>query len=365
VELLNSHNILRDKSLALKVAKYINERCSRDKYTIMHVCGTHEYTITHFGIRSLIPKVDLRAGPGCPVCVASPVNIDLAVKLSLMDNVLVTTFGDMFKVRGSKFSLMDSKGMGGRVSIVYSIHDAVELARRNPDLEVVHFAIGFETTAPSTAAMILSNPPENFSIIPTHLLIPPAMLHLLNLGEVRIDGFICPGHVSTIIGVKPYLGIACSKRVPMVIAGFEPLDVLIGVAMLIDMINNGECTVKNEYTRAVRFEGNVKALEFMDKVFKVSDAYWRGIGFIPNSGLELRDEFSMFDARVKFDVNVEADYNMPPGCRCGDVLRGLIMPWECPLFAKVCTPENPVGPCMVSFEGSCSIAYKYGGFTFH
>lgn len=295
---------------------------------------------------------------------ASPVNIDLAVNLSMHRNVLVTTFGDMFRVRGSKLSLMDAKSMGGRVMVVYSISDAVEFARRNPDLEIVHLAVGFETTAPSTASVLLSNPPRNFSIISTHLLIPPVMSHLLSSGEIGIDGFICPGHVSTIIGVKPYLEIAASKKVPMVIAGFEPLDVLLGVAMLIEMINNCEFTVKNEYTRAVKFEGNVKAIQLMNEVFKVSDAYWRGIGFVPNSGLILKDEFSDFDATKKFDVKVEEDYSMPKGCRCGDVLKGLIMPQECPLFSKVCNPDNPIGPCMVSSEGACSIVYKYGGYMF-
>jgi len=296
--------------------------------------------------------------------VASPVSIDLAVNLSMHRNVLVTTFGDMFRVRGSKLSLMDAKSMGGRVMVVYSISDAVEFARRNPDLEIVHLAVGFETTAPSTASVLLSNPPRNFSIISTHLLIPPVMSYLLSFGEIGIDGFICPGHVSTIIGVKPYLEIAASKKVPMVIAGFEPLDVLLGVAMLIEMINNCEFTVKNEYTRAVKFEGNVKAIQLMNEVFKVSDAYWRGIGFVPNSGLMLKDEFSDFDATKKFDVKVEEDYSMPKGCRCGDVLKGLIMPQECPLFSKVCNPDNPIGPCMVSSEGACSIVYKYGGYMF-
>lgn len=270
----------------------------------------------------------------------------------------------MFRVRGSKYSLMDAKSMGGRITIVYSINDAIEIARKNPSLEVVHFAIGFETTAPSTAAVLLSNPPRNFSIISTHLLIPPVMSYLLSLGEIGIDGFICPGHVSTIIGVKPYLEISISNKVPMVIAGFEPLDVLFGVAMLIDMINNDEFTVKNEYSRAVKFEGNVKAIQLMNEVFRVSDAYWRGIGLVPNSGLVLREEFSDFDAVKKFDIRVEEDYSMPKGCRCGDVLRGLIMPQECPLFSKLCTPDNPIGPCMVSSEGACSIIYKHGEYMY-
>ncbi len=322
---------------------------------------THEYTITHFGIRSLISKVDLRAGPGCPVCVASPVKVQEAVELSMRNDVIVTTFGDMFRVKGTRQSLMEAKSMGGNVVVVYSIWDSVKLALNNPDKEVVHFAIGFETTAPSTAAVLLEKPPSNFSIICTHLLIPPVMEFLLRLGELKIDGFICPGHVSTIIGVKPYRPIAKRFRAPMVIAGFEPIDVLIGTAMLIQMIREGRYDVFNEYARVVKEEGNVKAQRMMKEVFDIYDADWRGIGRVPNSGLKLKSEFEKYDAELKFDLEVEESYEMPPGCRCGDVLRGLIMPWECPLFARTCNPLNPVGPCMVSSEGACAIAYKHGG----
>lgn len=321
---------------------------------------THEYTITHSGMRSLIPKVDLRAGPGCPVCVASPTHIQMAVELSFRDNVIVTTYGDMFRVKGVTSSLMEAKSKGGNVTVIYSVWDAVKLAKKYPNKEIVHFAIGFETTAPSTAAVLLMNPPKNFSIICTHLLIPPVMEYLLKLGELKIDGFICPGHVSTIIGVKPYRPIAKKYRAPMVVAGFEPIDVLLGVAMLIKMINTGIFDVKNEYTRVVREEGNVKAIEVMYKVFEVCDAYWRGIGLVPNSGLKLRNEFEEYDATKRFDVKVDESYSMPPGCKCGEVLRGLLTPSECPLFGKACTPLNPVGPCMVSSEGSCAIVYKYG-----
>jgi len=319
----------------------------------------HEYTITHYGIRSLIPNVDLRAGPGCPVCVASPVKIEVAVQMALKGKAIVTTFGDMFRVKGVNYSLMDVKSMGGDVRVVYSIYDSIKIAERNPSREVVHLAIGFETTAPSTASILLKNPPKNFHIISAHLLIPPIMDYLLKLGEIKIDGFICPGHVSTIIGVEPYIPIAVKNKVPMVIAGFEPIDVLLGVAMLIDMINEGRFEVENEYGRAVKFEGNVKAKKIMREVFKISDAYWRGIGCVSSSGLELKDEFERFDALKTFNVAVEEKYDMPPGCRCGDVLRGLIMPEECPLFGKICNPANPVGPCMVSSEGSCAIAYKH------
>jgi len=359
VELFELISRYRDRSLAEKLSGYINELCDDDRYLIMHVCGTHEWTITHFGIRSLIPKVDLRAGPGCPVCVASPVKIQVAVELSMKDNVVVTTFGDMFKVRGLGMSLMEAKSRGGKVKVVYSIWDAVNLARKYSDKEIVHFAIGFETTAPSSAAVLLKNPPKNFSIICTHLLIPPVMEYLLRLGEIKIDGFICPGHVSTIIGVKPYRPIARKYCAPMVVAGFEPIDVLIGVAMLIQMIKERRFDVVNEYVRVVKYEGNVRAQRMMYEVFDICDADWRGIGRVPNSGLKLKSEFERFDAELKFGIEVDESYEMPPGCRCGEVLRGLIMPWECPLFARACNPLNPVGPCMVSSEGACSIAYKH------
>ncbi|MBS7643672.1 hydrogenase formation protein HypD [Candidatus Bathyarchaeota archaeon] len=311
-------------------------------------------------MRSLLPSnVEVRSGPGCPVCVTSPDEIDAAAQLSLRNNVIVTTFGDMFRVPSAIGSLADVKARGGHVKVVYSIHDAVEMARRDPKNEYVHFAIGFETTAPSTAAELLMKPPENFSIICSHRLIPPALEHLLKLGEIKIAGFICPGHVSTIIGARPYRPLSKKYCIPQVIAGFEPIDVLIAITMLLKQIRSGRATVENEYTRSVRERGNVKAQKMMKEVFTIRDADWRGIGKIPFSGFELRSKFENFNAIKRFDVRIEEKYKPPLGCRCGEVLRGLIYPQDCQLFNKVCTPNKPIGPCAVSREGACYIAMRY------
>ncbi len=353
----------RDREHALQLAEAIKSLASKlPPLKIMHVCGTHEWTITHFGLRSLLPgSVEVRAGPGCPVCITPASEIDLAAQLALdNEDVVLTTFVDVLRVPGSKLSLAYARSQGADIRVVYSVADSVKLALKNPRKEVVHFAIGFETTAPSTAAEILQGPPENFSIICSHRLIPPVMDYLLSSGEVDLQGFICPGHVSTIIGVKPYLPLAEKHGVPMVIAGFEPIDVLIAVNMILLQLLKGEHRVENEYTRAVRYEGNVTALDIMWKVFIAKDSHWRGIGSVPSSGLQLKEEYSHYDAIKKFNRSPLSDEAMPPGCRCGDVLKGLIYPEECPLFGEKCTPSTPVGPCMVSLEGSCAIAFKHG-----
>ncbi len=266
----------------------------------------------------------------------------------------------MFRVPASKgMSLMKAKAKGADVRIVYSVSDAVKLAKKL-NREVVHFAIGFETTAPTTAVELLKGAPENFSIIVSHRLIPPAMEHLLKSGDIAIGGFICPGHVSTIIGSEPYEPIAKAYKKPMVIGGFEPLDVLASILMLLEQIRDGRCDVEIEYSRSVKREGNIKAKEIMNEVFKPCDGDWRGIGIIQNSKLELKREFEGYDALRKFDIQLSMEEDMPKGCRCADVLKGLIYPWECPLYNKVCTPINPIGPCAVSVEGACHIAMKHG-----
>ena len=350
----------RDKARAREICSLIERLAGGGSYRIVHVCGTHEDTITRFGLRSLLPsKVEVRMGPGCPVCTVSPGHIENAITLAKREGVILTTFGDMVRVPSPGGSLAEARARGADVRIVYGIHDAVKIAERS-GREVVHFSVGFETTAPMTAAELLAEPPENFSVYVAHLLIPPAMLHLLELGEAPIDGFINPGHVSTIIGVKGYRKIERRFKVPQVIAGFEPLDVLIAVAMILRQMAEGRGEVENEYRRAVREEGNLKAQEAMEEVFKVVDTAWRGIGVIPKSGLALREEFEEYDASRRFDLELSESYEMPKGCRCGEVLRALIYPWECPLFRSACTPETPVGPCMVSREGSCYIAAKYG-----
>jgi hydrogenase expression/formation protein HypD len=268
----------------------------------------------------------------------------------------------MLRVPGTKDSLAGAKTDGADVRVVYSVADAVEIARRNPRREVVHVAIGFETTAPSTAAELLREPPENFSLLVCHRLIPPAMEFLLASGETAIDGFICPGHVSTVIGSKPYEPLSERYKVPQVIAGFEPVDVLIGIQMLLNQLREGRHEVEIEYTRSVRPEGNPIAQEKMRRVFEVVDKRWRGFPVVPKSAFELRQDFEDYDARKKFGVQVKDSVEFAKGCRCGEVLRGVIYPSECPLFGKACTQDHPVGPCAVTSEGACNVAMKHGKF---
>ena len=330
---------------------------------LMHVCGTHQDTLVKFGLDSMLKEVgvEVRPGPGCPVCVTTAKEIEEAVLLA-RTGAVVATFGDMFKVPGERLSLGDVKAEGFDVRIVYSITDCVAIAEKT-NKDVVFFSIGFETTTPATASVVANNPPANFSILSAHRLIPPAMEALINMGEMEIDGFINPGHVSTIIGEKAYEFISKRYKVPQVIAGFEPLDVLIGVYMLAMQIINGDAKVENEYKRAVRPEGNAKAKRILSEVFEPFDCSWRGFPVIAGSGLKLRSEFEMYDARKRYEDElsvVDTDYKEPEGCRCGEILRGLVYPDECPLFGKVCTPRHPVGPCMVSKDGCCNIMLRYG-----
>jgi hydrogenase expression/formation protein HypD len=349
----------RDDKIAKDTVKLIEKLAGDRRIRIVHVCGTHEDTITKYALRSLLPKnVEVLMGPGCPVCTVPPNRIEAAMTLA-EEGAILTTFGDMIRVPAIRGSLQDAIAMGADIRIVYSIQDAVQIAKKT-DKEVVHFAVGFETTAPTTAAELVAGPPLNFSIYSAHLLIPPALIHLLDAGETPVDGFIHPGHVSTIIGEKGYKPVEEKYPVPQVIAGFEPLDVLFGVVKIIQQIEDGRGEIENVYTRAVRPEGNTQALRVMDMTFEKIDSPWRGIGVIRNSGLALRDEYHNHDAIERFDIKINETYNMPHGCRCGEVLRALIYPHECPLFNTECTPKNPVGPCMVSMEASCYIAAKYG-----
>lgn len=350
----------KDPRLARKVADHIESLMLSHDVKICHVCGTHEWTITRYGIRMLLPdNLDVIAGPGCPVCVVPSAEIDEAISLAL-NGVTVATFGDMLRVPGSSMSLQDAKASGGDVRIVYSVRDAVKMAEKEPNKNFVFFAIGFETTAPATALEILNKPPANLSFLISHRLIPPAMELLLGVGDLHIDGFIAPGHVSTVIGVEPYRMFPEAYNMPTVIAGFDPLDVLFAVSMLLKQIKDGEAKVENEYTRAVTWEGNVKAQALIQKVFTVTDGHWRGIGRVPNSALKLRDEFSSYDARAKYSIKTEPSRDLLPGCSCHLVLIGRIQPPECSLYGKVCTPDSPRGSCMVSSEGTCRIWYKYG-----
>lgn len=327
----------------------------------MHVCGSHEHTIMQHGVRSLLPEeVEVVAGPGCPVCCVPAREIDECIELA-RQGVTITTFGDMLRVPGSRGSLADARADGADVRIVYGVGNAVEIARKL-DREVVFMAAGFETTAPTTASEILSGPPENFSVLSCHRLIPPALRFLIESGEVNLNALIEPGHVSTIIGMKPYEPFSRDYNIPQVIAGFNPLDILMAVYMILRQIDRGEAKVENEYKRAVKPEGNLKAQKVMDEVFKVTEREWRGFPVIPESVYEIRDEFSEFNAREKFDIEVEDTVDTPAGCICGAVLRGVARPEECKLFKNECTPTSPIGACMVSREGTCNIAYRYSSF---
>lgn len=349
----------RNNETATKVIKYIENLAADKHYRIVHVCGTHEDTITKHGIRSMLPKnVEVLMGPGCPVCTVPPNKIDYAITLA-ESGATLTTFGDMMRVPASKGSLDDAKARGHDVRVVYSITDAVKLAKKSGK-DVVHFSVGFETTAPTTASEVLAVPPENFSVYSAHLLIPPALIHLLETGETPVDGFINPGHVSSIIGEAGYRVVANRFKVPQVIAGFEPLDVLFSIVMILKQNNEGRGEIENSYKRAVKPEGTPQALKMLEEVFKITDAPWRGIGMIPKSGLSLRPEFQDHDASNRFELGEEEDYAMPSGCKCGEVLRAVLYPWDCPLYNNICTPESPVGPCMVSHEGSCYISSRYG-----
>jgi hydrogenase expression/formation protein HypD len=353
-------DIFRDRELATKIILEIRKFDPGRRIKIMHVCGSHEVTVTKYGLRSLLPDwVEVMAGPGCPICVTTSAEIDEAIELAKQGHI-VTTFGDLFRVPGTRASLADAKTDGADIRIIYGAADAVEVARRNPGQEVIHVAIGFETTAPAIASEILREPPENFSLLVCHRLIPPAMKFLLDSGEVALDGFLCPGHVATITGSRPYEPISEKYKVPQVISGFEPIDVLLGIWMLLKQIKDGRNEVEIEYTRSVRPEGNVLAQDKLKQAFNVIDKQWRGFPVIPSSAFELRSDLKRFDARERFDVRVKDAVDIAKGCRCGEVLRGLAYPHECPLFGKACTPLKPIGPCMVSSEGTCNIAFKYG-----
>jgi len=359
VEIIKSK--FRDPLLTRKVAERIKELTPQYAVRFCHVCGTHEDTITRYGLRALLPeRVDVTAGPGCPVCIVPSAEIDEAVSLAL-EGVVVLTFGDMFRVPGSEMSLQDARASGGDVRIVYSVGDAAKMAGREPSRDFVFFAVGFETTAPATALEILHQPPQNLSFLIAHRLIPPVMELLLGVGDLHIDGFIAPGHVSTIIGTEPYRVFPEAYHMPTIVAGFEPLDVLFAISMLLKQIRDGDARLENEYRRSVTQEGNTRAQSLMWKVFEVVSGPWRGIGRVPHSTLRLRDEFSEYDATKRYDIKTGPSRDLLPGCRCHLVLTGRIKPPECELYGGTCTPSSPYGPCMVSTEGTCRIWYKYGG----
>lgn len=349
----------RDPELAEKAVANIKRLAPPQDTKLCHVCGTHEWTISHYGLRPLLPEtVKVIAGPGCPVCILPATEIDEAISLALR-GVTVQTFGDVLRVPGSETSLHEAKAAGGDVRVVYSVSDAVRMATREPTRDFVFFAIGFETTAPATAVEVLKKPPENLAFLVSHRLIPPAMEMLLGVGDLHIEGFIAPGHVSAIIGMKPYQIFPHAYHMPTVIAGFEPLDVLFAILMLLRQLRDSDVKLENEYKRSVKWEGNVKAQRAIKRVFKVTSGRWRGLGRIPSSALALREEFSSYDAREKYDIDIPRSRDLLPGCLCHLVMIGKIAPQECPLFLKSCTPTAPKGACMVSVEGTCRIQAKH------
>jgi len=349
----------RNPELAHSIAEKIKAVTPRKgQVKFCHVCGTHEWTITHFGLRSLLPEnVEVIAGPGCPVCIVPAVEIDEAVQLT-QKGVVITCFGDVLRVPGSQVSLLEAKASGADVRIVYAVSDAVEMAKREPQKEFVFHAVGFETTAPLTAVEALSDLPKNFSFLISHRLIPPAMELLLGVGDLHIDGFIAPGHVSTIIGLKPYELFTRVYRMPTVVAGFEPNDVLMSIYLLLKQVAEHDARLENEYSRVVKPEGNPKAIEMMKNAFTVTAGNWRGIGRLPDSALQLRSSLVQYDAKEKFNVHVKEGKDINFGCECHLVIIGKIKPKECPLFLKACTPAKPVGACMVSSEGTCRVWAK-------
>lgn len=329
--------------------------------TFMEVCGTHTMAIARHGLRQLLPdNVRLTSGPGCPVCVTPTAEIDAAIAASRRD-VTVTTFGDMLNVPGSAGTLADVRADGADVRVVYSVYQAMKLALDQPDRLVVFLGVGFETTAPTVAAAVeaaAERAVDNFTVLSMHKLIPPAMLALLAAGEVRIDGFICPGHVSAVIGADSYRPIVTDHRAPCVVTGFEALDILEAVRMLLLQITEGDARLENEYQRTVRAGGNPTARQRMMTVFEPVDAAWRGLGVIPDSGLAVREEFAGWDAQRRLSLRT-VPVPEPAGCRCGDILRGVNQPADCPLLGRTCTPDKPVGPCMVSSEGACRAVWMY------
>ena len=328
---------------------------------LMHACGTHQDTLIKAGLNSVFLDlgIEIRQGPGCPICVTPTEEIEEAVVFA-ENGFTVTAFGDAMRVRGYKRSLFDARGLGADVRIVYSISDAVELARKHKDKKVVFLALGFETTAPMTAAAISSEPPQNFSVLSAHRLTVPAMELLLKAENRKTQGFICPGHVSVIIGTKAYIPFSKKYFMPCVITGFEAIDMLVALIQIINMINDKQPKVINEYTRVVKPEGNLKAKALLEQVFTIKDANWRGIGLVPQSGLAISKKFEQYDAFKKFDVEIEETIDIHLNCKCHEIMLGNLLPPQCPLFMRKCTPDYPIGPCMVSHEGTCSIFARYG-----
>ncbi|MBI3793901.1 MAG: hydrogenase formation protein HypD [Nitrospinae bacterium] len=354
----------RDKDVAKNICSAIKAESKRP-LRIMEFCGGHTITLVKYGIPDLLPpEIELISGPGCPVCVTSKGEIDAAISLAQKENVALVSFGDMLRVPGTRTSLLGAKTEGADVRVVYSPDDAVKLALEHPSLKVVFFAVGFETTSPVTSAAVkfaeLSGA-ENFYVLSAHKRTPPVLAALL-ADEVRIDAFVCPGHVTAVTGTDVY-GSLTSAGKPCVVSGFEPIDILASVLCIVRQFNKGEARTEIEYSRVALAEGNVRAREIMNDVFAERDAVWRGLGLLKDGGFKVSEKYKKFDAEAVFGIRAVGDDKETPGCICDKILRGVKKPGDCPLFARACSPENPVGACMVSDEGTCSVYYRYGGKT--
>lgn len=329
---------------------------------LMEVCGTHTMAIAKSGLRNLLPpNLKLLSGPGCPVCVTAQGDIDAVIELAVKPGIIMVTFGDMMRVPGTTSSLQEARSQGADIRVAYSPLDALAIAQRNPDKEVVFLGIGFETTAPAVAVcadQARNLGLKNFSVFSLHKVVPPALEVIFSMPDMQIDGLICPGHVSIVIGLEPYEKLVEKYQRPCVVTGFETQDILEGVYMLIRQIRQGEARAEIQYQRVVKNAGNPAAQKILEEVFKPSDARWRGIGNIPGSGLEFRPEYDLFDARKRFGIMDREDIPIK-GCACGEVLTGKITPQDCALFGRACTPLKPIGPCMVSHEGACAAHYRY------
>jgi hydrogenase expression/formation protein HypD len=352
------------RRLRARLAQLLAE-IGRDPVSVMHVCGSHEQAIARFGLRAVFPRaLDVVMGPGCPVCITDQPEVDEAVALAL-DGVRVATYGDMLKVRGSSCSLADARARGARVDVVYGVAQAVELARAT-DEPVVFFATGFETTAVATAAALVAGVPRNFSVLSAHKYIPPVMEIVAEMPDCRVEGFLAAGHAATITGSAVFEPFVARHGLPVVIAGFEPLDILAALVRLLELVRDGTPRVVNMYPRCVSREGNVRAQRLLWRVFRPLGGRWRGIAHVPSGNLRLRDEWADGDARRRFAIDAARLWEAAPPalveqCRCGDIMAGLVRPSACALFGSACTPETPVGACMVSSEGTCRIWHEYGG----
>ena len=354
----------RDPVAARGLVSRITELAGGEHFKFMEVCGGHTHTIYRHGIEHLVPpNVELVHGPGCPVCVIPMGRIDDAISVAKRPGVIFTSFGDMMRVPGSGGNLLKAKAEGADVRFVYSPLDALRLAVDNPDRQVVFFAVGFETTAPSTAVTLVQASRRrvaNFTVFCNHVTIVPPIRAILESPDLRLNGFLGPGHVSTVIGQRPYRFVPGVYHKPLVTAGFEPLDILVAISMLLAQIREGRCEVENQYSRVVKDEGNPRALALLGEVFELRPHFeWRGLGFISQSPLKLRGEFADFDAELRFEIPAVRVAD-PKAGQCGEVLKGVIRPWECKVFGTACTPETPIGTCMVSSEGACAAYYNFG-----